>query len=46
MLMLERDPNRRISASELLQHSWIKVCFDCYMKRSCLIFIACNAKTN
>jgi serine/threonine protein kinase len=26
MLMLERDPTRRISAAELLQHSWIKVC--------------------
>ena len=25
-LMLERDPNRRITASELLQHPWIKVC--------------------
>ncbi len=26
MLMLERDPNKRISAAELLQHPWIKVC--------------------
>jgi serine/threonine protein kinase len=24
-LMLERDPNKRISATELLQHPWIKV---------------------
>ena len=24
--MLERDPTKRISANELLQHSWIKVC--------------------
>lgn len=26
MAMLERDPTRRISAAELLQHAWIKVC--------------------
>jgi serine/threonine protein kinase len=25
MNMLERDPNKRISADDLLQHSWIKV---------------------
>ena len=25
MAMLERDPKKRISASELLQHPWIKV---------------------
>ena len=28
MLMLERNPSKRISAHELLQHSWIKVCFS------------------
>lgn len=26
-MMLEREPSRRISAGELLQHPWIKVCF-------------------